>query len=489
MTLQKAVSALILLFFTTLINAQSISSRVVDKKTNKPVSYATIQLSENTGIITNEEGRFSITLEDTTPKSDSIYISSMGYEKLGISIKSTIDSIIYINPKAIELSGVFVSNKNLTVDEIIDNAKDNLEKNYDLDLTKKRLFFRETNNNYMNKLEIKFKESSIEELDKKLIDSIVQVIPRNSQFFAEALCDFYGNEDQQKLHVVKGARLYDKNNTGSLEGLYKKLEKIFKDNVKPNSYLKIKSGIFSQKVQVDSILNANKSDGDKENIFFKSRKMNITNLFNDLFFQRGTKLDVIRKSGRYEFEHTDFTSIGENSVYIVNFSPKWRGDFKGTLYINTEDFAVMRIDFQNVKSLRKIKLLGFSFEEKTYKGKAFFTKGSDGKYGLRFIEKSTGNKIGVDRPLKVIEKNKYVKGRRKQNELSLDLDVVSTLRNKYEIVVFDSNRISEAQFNDSKENKNVKATYLSKYDPNFWKGYNIIEPNQAIKEFSAPEEN
>ncbi|WP_299213188.1 carboxypeptidase-like regulatory domain-containing protein [uncultured Aquimarina sp.] len=479
------------------IKAQKISSKVVDKKTNQPIPYATIQIGENQGIVTNEEGSFSITLDDIQSKIDSIYISSMGYEKVGVAVTSITDSIIYIQPKAIALKSVFISNKNLDIDDIIDNVDDNMEDNYRSDLAKSRLFFRETNTNFIKKMDIEFKKSTIEEIDKKLVDSISRVIPRNSVFYAEALCDFYGNTDKQKLNVIKGARLYDKNNNGSIEGVFKKMEKIFKDNVKPNSYLKIRSGLFSQKVQVDSILKANQDaqdiadgiDNPKENFFFKSRKMNLKNLFNEMLYQSDTKLNVIKNSGRYIFERVDYTILDDVGVYVIKFTPKRRGDFKGTLYVNTEDFAVIRVDYQNVKRLRSFNLLGVSFEENGYSGTTIFQKGSDGKYGVKFIEKVTENKFGVDRPLSIIEKNKYVKGRNKQNQLSLNLDVISYAKNKYEVIVFDAKNITEAEYNNGKENKNVQSTYLSKYSPDFWKGYNIIEPNTAIKQFKAIDED
>ncbi len=478
------------------MKAQTISSKVFDKKTNQPIPYATIQIGENQGIVTNEEGSFNITLDEIQSKIDSIYISSMGYSTVGVAVQNITDSIIYIEPKAIELKSVFISNKDLDIDDIIDNVDDNMEDNYRSDLSKNRLFFRETNTNYIKKMDIEFKKSTIEEIDEKLVDSISKVIPKNSVFYAEALCDFYGNTDKQKLNVIKGARLYDKNNNGSIEGVFKKMEKIFKDNVKPNSYIKIRSGLFSQKVQVDSILKANQDAKDiadgienpKENFFFKSRKMNLKNLFNETFYQSDTKLNVIKNSGRYIFERVDYTILGDVGVYVIKFTPKRRGDFKGTLYVNTEDFAVIRIDYKNVKRLRSFNLLGVSFEENGYSGTTIFEKGSDGKYGVKFIEKITENKFGVDRPLSIIEKNKYVKGRNKQNQLSLNLDVISYAKNKYEIIVFDAKSITEDEYKTSKENKNVQSTYLSQYDPSFWKGYNIIEPNTAIKQFKAIEE-
>ena len=91
----------------------------------------------------------------------------------------------------------------------------------------------------------------------------------------------------------------------------------------------------------------------------------------------------------------------------------------------------------------------------------------------------------MDRPLKVIEKNKNVKGRRKQNELSLNIDLVNLNTEKYELVVYESELISQNEFAGVVENETIEATYLSRYDPEFWRGYNIMEPNQAIREFTV----
>ncbi len=486
--------------FISLLQAQTISSKVVDKNTNEPIPYATIQLSEHNGIITNEQGRFSFTIDEQLSKSDSVYISSMGYEKVGIALNNITDSIIYIAPKAIELKGVFISNKNLTIDEIMDNVEGKLDQNYSKDLSHKKLFFRQSDFSDFNKFDIEFKKSTIEEFNKKFIDSVISIIPKKSAYYTETLCDLYGNFEKQKLNIIKGAELYDKSNDGSMDALSEKVESILKKNVKPNSYLKIKSGwILSTKVQMDSIFENDEevaavkdgmdtSNKKEESYFLKSRKSRLQDLFCGMFFMEDVKLNFIEKSNRYNFELIDYSTIDDNSVYIINFTPKGGADYKGTIYVNTEDFAIIRADYENIKNLKSIKLLGISYKDYLYKGKTIFTKGIDGKYSLRYMEKTRGNLFGLKRPLKIIEKNKFVKGRRKQNELSLDLDIGAIQVTKNEIVVFDSQPLTETEYDNSKENKTIKPQYLSKYDPEFWKGYNIIEPNTAIKQFTSEEE-
>lgn len=478
------------------LQCQSISSRVVDIKTNEGIPYATVQFSEDRGIITNEEGRFSINLNSGIKQQDSIYISSMGYKKTAVPFKASLDSVIYIEPKAIELNEVYLFNNDLSIDEIIEKVKENLLVNYNRDPIRQRLFFRQSSLNTMTKLDIEFEESTIEELNKKFLDSVVSILPRNASYYTESLCDFYRKPDEHRLYIEKAAELYDKNNEGSMEALSAKLERIFRENVKPNSYLKIKSGWFGQKVEIDSIFDSSEDKADLENEaiddgnkhFLSSKKSQLHDLYSELFYNDDTKLNFIAKSNRYEFSLKGYTAIEDEGVYVIGFSPKRSEDFRGTIYVNIEDFAVMRIDYENVNSLKRIKLLGFSYEEITYKGTTIFSKGSNNKYDLRFIDKVFGRKMGVRRPLSVIEKNKYVKGRRKQNELSMELDIVNFNTEKYELVVFDSELISTGEFSNSVENETVKATYLSSYNPEFWEGYDIMEPNKAIREFTVSDE-
>ena len=89
---------------------------------------------------------------------------------------------------------------------------------------------------------------------------------------------------------------------------------------------------------------------------------------------------------------------------------------------------------------------------------------------------------------KIIEFNKVVKGKNRQNELSLKFDAAATNINKYEIVIYDTQDIDNSKFDGLKEDNTIIPTYLANYDPEFWKGHTIIEPNKAIKAFTATEE-
>lgn len=509
MTKITFVSIFLILCIPYFGEAQVISSKVLDSTTQKPIPYATVLLSNKKGVITNEEGRFSIRLTEQMQPTDSLFISCIGYESIGKPLSQFTEPIIFMRSKAIELKSVILTNKEYTTEEIIAKVKENLDKNYNHDLTKKKLFFRESYHSNLAKTDYTFKKSTIKELNKEFLDSVLQSVPKRDDRYTEVLCDLYGNYDRkkQKISLIKASELYDKNSELDLTSLEERFNDIIKKNVKPNSYFKIKSGLFGTKVGADEIFDSEdeKSQADAEALkkeleekkkrealrkknFAKYRRLTIANLFEDFFFMEDSKLNFLRKSNRYEFTRVDFTYLGDDAVYILDFKPKRSADYQGRLYINSDDFAIIRIDYDNVKAIKSFRLLGISMKEYLDKGKMIFSKGANNKYDLRFLESENATRVGIRRPLKIIEKNKFVKGRRKQNELSVKIDMAVTSRNKYEIVIFDTEQLSTSLFDGVVENNAILPTYLPKYNAAFWEGYNIIEPNQAIKEFTAATE-
>jgi len=78
-----------------------------------------------------------------------------------------------------------------------------------------------------------------------------------------------------------------------------------------------------------------------------------------------------------------------------------------------------------------------------------------------------------------------VKGRNKQNQLKMDLDVKTRQFSKYQLVVFETLLMDKEVFEAYEEHPTVLPVNLTEYDPTFWEGYSIIEPNQAIKAFKV----
>lgn len=483
---------IILSNFTT--QAQDVSGKIIDEETKAPIPYVTIKYGANNGAISNEEGDFNIIFPENNSVKDSIHFSSIGYASKTISAQKVTDTIIVLKPEALELSSVYLTDEELDVEDIIDRVEENISKNYNRSYTKNRFFMRESFNQYYRKLNFDFKKSSIKEVTKGLIDSMMSSIPKRTSYHNETLGDLYIKQfsRKHKLSIIKTSKLYNKSQEASFEGLQEKFMQVLNDNVKKDSYLKIKSGLFGTKVSVDSIVNTSENsdkiqDDYEQNNYFNSRKGNINNLLKRVFFEDDSPINVIEKSNRYDFKLEDYVYIEDQFAYVISFTPGNFADIKGKLYVNTEDFAILRLDYQNSDAIydKKFNMLGVNVNHMIFKGTMIFSKGEQQKYSLKYISHENGNSFKLDRPLTVIEKNKHVKGRRKQNELKLQMKFNIIDTNKRELIVFNSDNVNESVYKALKEVKKVDVKYFSNYNAEFWKGYNIIEPNQAIKEFTS----
>lgn len=494
----------VLCFWSNVITAQTtFSSKVIDQKTEKPIAYASILFNAKNGVITNTEGEFNITIKRNIKPTDSLTISCLGYDEKRIALSTYNNETIYLNTKTVDLDEVLITNKEYTIEEIIDNIKENLDKNYKQNLSERKLFFRESYYTSLNKNKVTLEKSSIPEINQQFIDSLLRAVPKNNSSHTEILGKLYGNNNKpQKMDILKACRLYDKTADINLDNYEKRFNDIFKKYVKRDSYFKIKSGWFSTKEAIDSSLfgdekqtkevaNAAKSEEQKKKDslrktgFFNWKKSSINRTENNSFISTDSDLNFIHKSRRYEFNIKDYAFVNDMFVYVIDFKPKRNENYEGTIYVNTADFAIVRVDYHNIKPLRNFSLLGVSVKEYEKKGTIIYEKNETNNYALKYLEQTKGQRVGLKRPIKIVEKNKNVKGRRKQNEVKGKINFIVYNTDKTELIVFDNAKLSQSDFKNFKENPRVTPKHLNKYDPNFWKGYNIIEPNKAIKEFKA----
>ena len=477
--------SIIFLLFVVNLNAQSLTIKVLDSLSLTPIPFATVYFSNGKGIITNEEGKFEL-IEQQFEKKDTLFISSMGYKKVSLALDNFNDSIIYMTPKMIELGNVIITNRNLSSKEIIEKVKKGIDKNYQTQLSENKIFYRNEFNGTTEKFKLNKFKSSIDEINSFLIDSLLNSLPKENKGVSEVLCYYYGNleEENQKINLIKSRETSNKEDE-MLKSLNSRLEESLKESLKSNSYFKIRSGLlpFSGDLKIydlwdvedstsqEAIKKAQESDLKRKQNFAASRKSRITNIYSKLFYKDGTDLDFILKSNKYNFSSPELTYLGNQLVYIIYCEPKGSRDFKGTLYINSDDFAVVRIDFENVKPLFKLKLLGISVNNYLQEGRMVFSKLNNENYSLSYFQLSSARKLGIDRPFKIIEKNKYVKGRRKQNQISFKLDLVFNSIYTQELQVFESKVIDEKNFEKIKEENKVLPEFLDEFTTNFWEEF------------------
>jgi len=112
----KKLNVFILLFSAYLLHAQVISGTVLSKEENAPIAYVKIGVEkENLGIISDENGKFSIDLSKTNPAAK-IRIDVAGYESYTETVQDFIkqnDRQIFLKEKFKNIQEVYISPKKL----------------------------------------------------------------------------------------------------------------------------------------------------------------------------------------------------------------------------------------------------------------------------------------------------------------------------------------------------------------------------------------
>ena len=481
----KQIYFLLLVLISFNLKAQSKKIKIIDSISFEPVPFATIFFSNNNGIISDEDGLFELIPEQYSKK-DSLFVSSMGFEPKQFSLDIFNDSIIRLVPKTISLKNVVVTNNQLSSNEIIDSVKLYIDKNYNFNITENKLFFRQEFNQELEKFKLNKFKSTIKDLTAESMDRMTDNLPKKSKNELESLSYYYVNLniDVPKIKLIKSRRTNDDNESDLSKSLGDKLEKSLRENLKSNSYFKIRSGwlpfsgdlTFNGLWEIDSTnqdqLNKHKEEEIKRKENFSiGQKRRIQSVYLKSFFNPNSDLNFILKSKNYIFSDSELTYLGNELVYVIECYPK-RGDkYKGTIYVNSDDFAVVRIDYENIKPLSKFKLLGVSFSSNLEKGRMVFSKFENEKYSLSYYQNSRGNKISIKRPFKIIEKNKFVKGRKKQNQISAKLDFASSSIYNTELQVFRVRSIDETQFEEIDEKNQVLPIYLDEFKKDFWEDF------------------
>ena len=481
--------------------AQEINLQLRDSLSGEPIPFATVMTNFSENAISNEEGVFRLIRETSFVPEDSLFISCMGFKPFGEAIQQLSDSLLLLSPKAIELNAVILSQNNLSAAEVIKKARERVKDKYDLTLTKKTFFFRESFDQSWVQRDFKVKKATIKEFKQAFWDSLFKSIPVKDDWHTESYGALYSDwsDERQKLVLKRAVELADTINEKGYDQIENKITSVLDENVKENSYFKFKSGIFSTKVDrnevieqesdstsVDTKKEKEEEEFPEEEAFHRGRKNRLKELFNSLIKRDRLNISILNKSHLYDYEIVNFTYVAGVAVYIIRFQPNGKkGKYKGKLYVEAEQYSLIQMEYENVRSIRDFSLLGLSFNAYERKLQLKFDRFQGDKYQLQYLNIESKFRTGIDRPVKIIEKNKFIKGRRKQNELNGKIHFKLDQKSSVTLVVFDSEKVNEKAFESLQETKVFTPDKRDSYDPNFWEGYTIMEPNKAIKAFSA----
>ena len=112
-----------------------LSGKIIEAKTNTIVPYASIEINDASyGTASDEAGKFMLLIEPAKIKK-SLKISSIGFFTRTISIDSLLglnhaEVMISLTPKVIKLEEVLVQSKPISPEEMVKEAIENVNKNY-----------------------------------------------------------------------------------------------------------------------------------------------------------------------------------------------------------------------------------------------------------------------------------------------------------------------------------------------------------------------
>ena len=480
-----------LLLFSLNAYAQEVSGKVLSN-TKQPIPFATVQIGDGYGVITNEEGRFTINTS-AFKRTDSVNISCLGYKKLGMLVKDFSASEYILKEQVNELSEVYLTNRNLSVDSIMYYVGKNIDKNYNTQNIDYKIFSRRTE--YIRGHDVDLEIDKSTGFSKKQLKSInndinqleTSLLNNRSKQYTDLVANLkILNESSSKLEVEKAVRFLDEKNDQSLEKLAEKGKNLVSNHLDKSKIYTVKSGWFKLSDSVSLNTPENNKMEDTINSVGLLKEVMLEKITENSI-STNSQLDFVYETKKYDYSLTDVTFLDSEMVYVVAFKPK-RGsvDYQGTMYISNATFAVLRADYRFYEGRVGEKfnlrlLLGLKYVEKGKKGSVIYKKSPDGFYYPRYISEQADRYFYVNRPFKFTEN-----GNRSQ-KFAFDFKVEGTFKEKTELLFISQSPLLTSAYNTLKEKKKVPYKTAKSYSAEIWKDYEVLEPLQELKDFNVEE--
>ncbi|KJD31362.1 hypothetical protein PK35_14720 [Tamlana nanhaiensis] len=472
------------------IFSQNITARIIDKNTKAPIPYATIKTGKNSGLISNDDGYF--TLNNLNNDAITITISCLGYESetLSISAIKKANLLIKLSQALNQLDEVYISNKRPNADSIIAKVRQNISKNYNANLNKHSIFHRTTNYGHFDHLDFEidkaseFNKQNLARANAELIALSKKVRESDAKHFTDFKGELYTlNQDSSKLAVSKATKLLDAKNNFSIEEVQDRAQKIVLTYLDTTKTYKVKTGFFT----VEDSLALNDEEFKNKN----KDKFELSTLNNDAKrllkrtqFAENSLLTQFINPNLYDYEFEDVTLYNSNLTYIINFSPrKGKAKHSGTMYVNDGDYAITKVEYSYYKNRHGEKLnlkllLGVKYIENANRGSILFEKGST-FYHPKYIKHTSGSYFYFSRDFKLIENS------RDRNKIKFSIKLEGENRSKVEMLFTENSQITQSDFDAITQEETAPFKVLSAFDKTTWANEATLEPTEEMKAFSG----
>jgi hypothetical protein len=484
------IAFFIILLSHTVIFSQNITARLIDKNTQNPIPFAAIKTAEFDGVISNEEGYFTL-IEDKDK--NEITISCLGYNNKTLTIQEikSLNFLITLEESINELNTVYVSNKRPNADSIMARVRQNISKNYDTKLYKHEIFSRETAFMDFDKLDFEIEKASHVkkknlEFANKSLDSLSKaVVQSKTKHFKDFKADLFVNDSSNsKIKVFKAAELVDQKNNLSIEEVQIRAQHVILKYLDTTLTYKLKTGLFKIEDSL-SLKDEDSKEHNKNEYEVKELNGQANNLLKRSQFNENSMLSKIVDADLYEYRFVDVSYFNNELIYIINYKPKRsKSKYTGKLFIADNTYAITKVDFEFADGKRGNKfnlklILGVKYIENVRKGTVIYQKDTLNKYQPQYIKFEEGRYFYVSRPLKFIENSP------EKNKTSFDFTIEGNIITKQELLLTSSTKINLDLFNKLTEEKSVLYVKLNKYDATIWDQDKTIEPLTEMKEFKG----
>lgn len=473
-----------------------INGVIIDIETGNPLPYANIFVkTKNIGVVSNEKGQFSINKE-FVDETDTLRFQYIGYITKNICIKN-IDSNNYVGlqEKIINLSELLIFGSPPNPKEIVKKVLENKDVNYPEITSRKMAFLRDRYDMNIDKIDLNYKKSSIPDIDDDMVELIEEKIPKYSTSYTDFLGNIYFTHIQNdssmiKIEPIKTVSLKE-DDIDEIDRLESIFIQMF-ENTKEDEYWKIKTGILSTKVDLeDNSVNDTIADSISDN-YRKLKYFNYRLSYYLKFssFENTKQWEFLHKTSKYRYELVGGTSVNQEDVYIIDFTPKDDGMYIGRLYISTNTYALIRADYEYAPEQlgRDIQLFGIGYTETQFSGSIYFEK-IDSTYFLKYFSNRKGSVASIERSFSLLKKRERFLFDKKVNEIKIGMDLFVNNEESVELLILDNELIGQESYSAFEQDEFMEIIYVDQFDDKLWKSYSIIEPTKQMKNYKKQEES
>ena len=473
-----------------------LTGRVLDLETGIALPFASISFNDySNGSVSNSEGVYVMDIA-ADRLGDSLYFSYMGYETLGVSVKSLLmEGSVWLRSAQINLAEIPVYSQTLNALAIIKLVDKNFPKNHPQVNQVQHLFYHSYNNtpfseaNRMNVL-----KTSFTDIDQGLVDEVLEVIPEDIKSYRDVIVDFYSHGAERKIMPIEGISLQEstalsvqKQIEEKLLSLTEDIELSFEDD---ELYYKMGTGIISSKLELDEpdsedidTVMTNTDDTTHYLIRAEYLRKDIENFLVNTADINSDNLEFINKPKKYNYQK-ELTLFNDEWVYKINFEPKEQGIFQGILYIAATNYAILQFDYEFAtgKSTENINLLGIGHKVNYKKAQVIYEK-LDTAYFVKYVNAEKREFLSVDRDFFMVKKEKRFLFDKALNKIKFALDMQFETKNGWELLVIHRQNLTKEAFELVKEPEKMTIKKEFVYSMDMWDHGSVIVPNTELKNF------